>query len=321
MTRKPAALQNDEDLEEEKFELKMKGLAEEEESSVSSSAGLHSSQSSEAGSETERSSTNTNDGKDDTVTKTGPPIDELRRRLQEKIQTLRAQRKAPGSGIPGAPINRDAILQARKMKDQARKESLKRKREAAEAEVKKEQESNNSLSVKTESKVKEPEIDTSSTIFTKFALKSGEEVTANGEIQAKKRRKGPVDLLGQLKHVEAKRARIASMDKDKRASIEEKEKWKRAIKQAEGEKVKDDDNLLRKSLKKLQKQKKKSAREWKEREENVAKGIKARQKKREENIAARKEQKKGKSSKKSKGKSPSKKRKRPGFEGGVKSKK
>ncbi|KAJ8098810.1 surfeit locus protein 6-domain-containing protein [Lipomyces tetrasporus] len=245
-----------------------------------------------------------------------PSVEELRERLTQKIKSLRAARKAPGSGIPGAPLNREAILKARKAKDQHRKEALKRKR-AAEEEVKQLADADGKLITQPTS-TETDDIDTSNAVFSKVTLKSGEVIAANGEIQPKKRKKGPVDLLGQLKHVEAKKARIASMDKEKRATIEEKEKWKRAIKQTEGDKVKDDERMLKKSLKKQLKRKLKSAKEWQEREENVLKGIKARQKKREENIAARKEMKvKGK---KSKGKSSAKKKKRPGFEGGIKRK-
>ncbi|KAK9245161.1 surfeit locus protein 6-domain-containing protein [Lipomyces tetrasporus] len=245
-----------------------------------------------------------------------PSVEELRERLTQKIKSLRAARKAPGSGIPGAPLNREAILKARKAKDQHRKEALKRKR-AAEEEVKQLADADGKLITQPTS-TETDDIDTSNAVFSKVTLKSGEVIAANGEIQPKKRKKGPVDLLGQLKHVEAKKARIASMDKEKRATIEEKEKWKRAIKQTEGDKVKDDERMLKKSLKKQLKRKRKSAKEWQEREENVLKGIKARQKKREENIAARKEMKvKGK---KSKGKSSAKKKKRPGFEGGIKRK-
>ncbi|KAK9319496.1 surfeit locus protein 6-domain-containing protein [Lipomyces orientalis] len=245
-----------------------------------------------------------------------PSVEELRERLTQKIRSLRAARKAPGSGIPGAPLNREGILKARKAKEQHRKEVLKRKR-AAEEEVKQLADDDGKLITKPTS-AETNDIDTSSAVFSKVTLKSGEVIAANGEIQSKKRKKGPVDLLGQLKHVEAKKARIATMDKDKRATVEEKEKWRRAIKQMEGDKVQDDEKMLKKSLKKQLKRKRKSAKEWKEREDNVLKGIKARQKKREENIAARKEMKtKGK---KSKGKSPAKKKKRPGFEGGIKRK-
>ncbi|KAK9237331.1 surfeit locus protein 6-domain-containing protein [Lipomyces kononenkoae] len=245
-----------------------------------------------------------------TTTKNASSVEELRKRLAQKINSLRAARKAPGSGMPGAPLNRDALLKARKAKEQHRKEALKRKR-AVETEIKQEGETDGGPTTK--KALKSIEVDTSGAVFSKINLKSGEQITASGDIQPKKRKKGPVDLLGQLKHVEAKKARIANMDAERRETIEEKEKWKRAIKQAEGEKVRDDEKMLKKSLKKQLKRKQKSAKEWSQREEKVAVGIKARQKKREENITARKEM-------KMKGKGSKGKKKRPGFEGGIKRK-
>lgn len=74
---------------------------------------------------------------------------------------------------------------------------------------------------------------------------------------------------------------------------------------ASGEKVKDDPKLLKKTLKREQKQKEKSGREWVDRKHTVQKGIQDRQKKRQDNLQARKDSKKaGKNGKK-----------RPGFEG------
>ncbi|KAK9478240.1 surfeit locus protein 6-domain-containing protein [Lipomyces japonicus] len=251
--------------------------------------------------------------------KPAPSIEELRARLAQKIQTLRAQRKAPGTGVAGAPTNRESILEARKLKAQKKKEKEALKRKRSEEEEQQQQAHSTLADAKSNGIANENTNGEDVSMFSKIALESGEEVLTSGEIQQKKRKKGPSDLLGQLKHVEAKKARIAKMDKEKREDVEQKEKWKRAIKQAEGEKVKDDEKLIRKSLTRQVKQKKKSAREWQERKENVLKGIHARQKKREENIAARKEMKK-KGNKAGK-KSASKPKRRPGFESGNKRKK
>ncbi|KAK9454125.1 surfeit locus protein 6-domain-containing protein [Dipodascopsis uninucleata] len=250
-------------------------------------------------------------------TKSGPTIEELRQRLTSKIQALRAQRRAPGSGIAGAPTNRQAILEARKKKAQLKKEQLKLKRQQEDMEsknadaisVNSQSSKNKETTSKNHSKTPDPNMN--GTIFTKISLLSGEKVDVDGTINPKKRKKGPVDLLGQLKHVEAKKARIAKMEKEAQEEIVAKEKWKRAIKQAEGEKVRDDEKLLKKALKRQQQQKKKSAKEWRDREEKIKHGILSRQRKREENIAARKEMKlKHKVKKQSQ-----KKKKRPGFEG------
>ncbi|KAK9383972.1 surfeit locus protein 6-domain-containing protein [Kockiozyma suomiensis] len=305
---------NSEDIDEDEEETASKEITSSELKSTSSTV-IEASNSSDPVAEADDSRS-----KSSHPPRSGPSIAELRERLAQKIKGLRAQRKAPGSGMPGAPLSRDEILKARQSKEAYRKEKEAQKRKRANL-----QEDESSEEIKTEDEsisvykaAKEDDIVTSGAMFSKVILDTGDEITADGAIQTKKRKKGPSDLLGQLKHVESKKARIAGMDTDKRTTIEEKEKWKRAIKQAEGEKVRDDEVMLKKSLKRQIKQKKKSAKEWQERELNVQKGILARQKKREENIAARREQ-KAKGGSKKKSKSPAKKKKkRPGFEGGSK---
>ncbi|PVH16170.1 uncharacterized protein CXQ87_004036 [Candidozyma duobushaemuli] len=100
--------------------------------------------------------------------------------------------------------------------------------------------------------------------------------------------------------------------------------------QAEGVKVKDDEKLLRKSLKRKEKQKLRSETEWKDRKQSVKDTIAARAKKREANLKARKDNKgkKGKNQPRlrkfsgviKKGGKPKDGKKRPGFEGSAKSK-
>merc|ERR1712048_548062 len=64
--------------------------------------------------------------------------------------------------------------------------------------------------------------------------------------------------------------------------------WSNAMQKAEGTKLKDDPKLLRKSIKRKEKQKKKSATVWKERIETVEKQKADRQKKRAQNLKDRK---------------------------------
>jgi hypothetical protein len=131
------------------------------------------------------------------------------------------------------------------------------------------------------------------------------------------KKRGPQDPATALLASEKKRQRIAGLDEEKRADIEEKELWLNAKKRAHGEKVRDDTSLLKKTLKRKEKAKKKSEKEWTERKDGVAKSQAMRQKKREENLQKRRDEKGGKG--KGKGKSlKSKKPKvksRPGFEG------
>ena len=95
-------------------------------------------------------------------------------------------------------------------------------------------------------------------------------------------------------------------------------------KRAHGEKVRDDTSLLKKTLKRREKAKKKSESEWKERKDGVAKGQAMKQKRREENLKKRSEEKGGKGKKKGGAKGgakPKAKMSRPGFEGSFTGKK
>jgi hypothetical protein len=131
------------------------------------------------------------------------------------------------------------------------------------------------------------------------------------------KKRGPQDPATALLASERKRQRIAGLDEDKRADIEEKELWLNAKKRAHGEKVRDDSSLLKKTLKRKEKAKKKSEKEWTERKDGIAKSQAMRQKKREENLQKRRDEKGGKG--KGKGKSVKsekpKVKSRPGFEG------
>ena len=75
-------------------------------------------------------------------------------------------------------------------------------------------------------------------------------------------------------------------------TIEEKTAWSTAMAKAEGVKVKDDVDLLKKSIKKIDQRKKKSKQKWEDRKESVEKRKDFKQKKRSENISKRKQDKK-----------------------------
>ena len=74
--------------------------------------------------------------------------------------------------------------------------------------------------------------------------------------------------------------------------------------------------LLKKTIARKEREKKKSKQEWGERLARVDKAREDRQKKREENLAKRRNEKGGKGKKAVKTKKPVVKKKRPGFEGG-----
>ena len=133
-----------------------------------------------------------------------------------------------------------------------------------------------------------------------------------------KKTKGPSDPRTALQAAQNKQSRVAGYDAAKRADIGEKDMWLHARQRAQGERVKDDTSLLKKALKRKEKQKNKSEKQWQEREQAVVKGKEAKQRKREANLQKRKEEKGGKGKKGKGGKSAGgagKKKGRPGFEG------
>jgi hypothetical protein len=159
--------------------------------------------------------------------------------------------------------------------------------------------------------------------FGLVAFDDGQQVDSKlGGLVASKKRKGPSDPRTALVAAQKKRARLNGLDEEKKAEIEEKDLWLNAKKKAHGEKVRDDASLLLKTLKRKKKTKQKSEKEWSERIEGVQHGKEMRQKKREANLQKRRDGKKdGKNKVKgSKVKKPSKKVKRPGFEGSFRSK-
>jgi len=74
----------------------------------------------------------------------------------------------------------------------------------------------------------------------------------------------PKQALAQLA---AREARLKEMPAEKRAVIEENDRWEKAAARMEGVKVKDDEARLKKAAKRAEKEKKKSRQEWSVRRE------------------------------------------------------
>lgn len=247
----------------------------------------------------------------------------LRDQLASKITNLREKRKAVGTKVNGAPQSREQILAERKRKEELRKE--KRKHAELEEEDEEESDSDNSDGEDDEQETK------ADVLFGNIVFQDGSQVTSDltklRNTAEKKKQKGPAnnDIKAHLNKIEKKKEKLAQLSTEEQAKIQEKEKWQRMMLQAEGIKVKDDEKLLKKALKRKEKKKLKSEIEWKDRKQVVKDTVAARAKRREENLKARREQ-KGKKAKK--GKQPKlrkftgivNKKKRAGFEGSAKSK-
>lgn len=244
----------------------------------------------------------------------------LRARLAARIEALRAARKADGSD--GKPIlTRSELIEERRRKQAQRKAHKKELRlKAKQEEDLKREEALASARNSPGGSLMSPMIPSiSDDVETSFSF--GRVAFADGTTLSRdlayEKESGPqkkkLDPKSALAKVEAQKRRLAELDEDKRKDILEKETWLAARRKAEGEKVRDDEALLKKAVKRKEKAKQKSEKEWKERKAGVAKGIHDRQKKREANLQARRD---GKGQKGKKKNGPTKKKAaRPGFEG------
>ncbi|TQS38882.1 hypothetical protein Golomagni_00606 [Golovinomyces magnicellulatus] len=243
--------------------------------------------------------------------------DLLRSRLAAKIEALRDARKANGpNGFPAR--NRQELLEARRKKEEQRRAHKKELRQKARAEEEAKQKAA-ALSVKNSPRSslvtpKANPIDQNLS-FSRITFADGQQIADDlSGLRKIPRKHGPQDAATSLLISEKKRLKIAGLNEEKRLDIEEKDLWLNAKKRVHGEKLRNDPSLLKKTLKRKEKAKKKSEKEWHERNEGIAKGQAMRQKKREENLKLRRDSKgiKGKKSVKSK---KTKVKSRPGFEG------
>ena len=113
-----------------------------------------------------------------------------------------------------------------------------------------------------------------------------------------------------LAKAEARKKKLETLqteDEEKAKHFKEKHSWSHAMEKAEGVKQHDDPKLLKKAMKKREKEKLKSKKQWKERIDHQKKQTEEKQKLRKKNIKERIEAKKGKKTGKGK------KKHRPGF--------
>ncbi len=248
----------------------------------------------------------------------------LRARLEAKLAALRASRKADDAD--GTPIRtRQDLIESRRQKQaqrKAHKQEL-RKRAKEEEDRKREEALNSARNSPGLSPLFDQDDDRSANNFAfgRLAFSDGTQLSHDLSYEksaaAGAKKRGASDPKTALLKLEAQKKRIAGMDEDKRKEVLEKETWLAARKRAEGEKVHDNESLLKKALKRKEKSKKKSEREWKERAESVQTSIHERQRKREENLRKRRDEKASHKGGKKKNKGVvTKKKNRPGFEGG-----
>ncbi|KAI4816600.1 hypothetical protein KUCAC02_008923 [Chaenocephalus aceratus] len=221
-------------------------------------------------------------------------VDVLRKRLHEKIEESR------GQGTPKNALS-EAVL-AKRAKRKIERERKKRKRK--EFILKKKLAEENSQEAPVEIK-KEPEPapaankrDVTALVFNKVETVGEEYVD---KIQKKKQKKQSVkgqitpllgknykQLLGRVQAQKAKVSELREKDEDKAKEMENKIKWTNVLYKAEGLKIKDDEDMLRSSLKKKEKRGAKVKKDWGDRSENVVGKMQKRQDKRRKNIQKQK---------------------------------
>ncbi|KAI1129777.1 SURF6-domain-containing protein [Nemania abortiva] len=239
----------------------------------------------------------------------------LRARLAARIQALRDARKADKDGKPIR--TREELLESRRQKQAERKAHKKELRRQAKLEEERKREEALASARDSPGGILSPNIDLEeqhSFAFGRVGFGDGSQLSHDlTHVLNRTPKKGPSDPKTALLKFENQKKRLEGVDEEKRKDVEEKEAWLTARRRAEGEKIKDDEKMLKKAVKRKESIKKKSAKEWTARKESVAKGIKERQKKREENIRKRRDEKllgkagRKKGAKKTKG--------RAGFEG------
>ncbi|OBA27774.1 SURF6-domain-containing protein [Hanseniaspora valbyensis NRRL Y-1626] len=215
-------------------------------------------------------------------------VELLRAKLQNKISTLKHSRKAVGTNVEGAPKSREEILAQRKKKQELIKQ---RKEEVSDIDSES-SDSDSDFDI-------DEDISADSVMYGSINFDDGSKVTSDLQrIRGKTEKsandkKGPAkrDYKAQLRILEKKKNKIASKGELDQIQEIENKNWQKAMLQAEGITVRDDEKLLKKALKKKEQKKRKSSVQWRDRKQQVITTIAERTKRREENLRMRKENK------------------------------
>ncbi|XP_067854683.1 surfeit locus protein 6 isoform X2 [Heptranchias perlo] len=231
----------------------------------------------------------------------------LRQRLHEKIEESRGQGNQKGL-LPEE-------LAKKRLRRKQERERKKRKRK--ELQMKKEQEKTvqeESIAAKTQDGEKKDMVEKTEEqiIFNKVDMSS--EVVKDKKLKQKEKRqnvKGGItpltgknykQLLSRLEAQKNKIEELKSKDENKAKEVEAKMKWTNVLYKAEGLKIKDNEEMLKASLKRKEKRKAQRQKSWGKRTEHVVEKMQLRQNKRLANIKKKKnakiEQKKDKARKK-----------------------
>lgn len=127
-----------------------------------------------------------------------------------------------------------------------------------------------------------------------FVFNRLDESSEKHVVPAKKTISDPKQALQKLQAQQDKMAKLRATDAEKAAALEEKLQLKKALAKAEGVSIKDDINLLKKTIQRREKEKSKSRDTWSQKKNEQQEAEAKRQAKRNENIQSRIDAKKNK---------------------------
>lgn len=228
---------------------------------------------------------------------------DLQHKLHAKMNALRGNRKTNNDKQQQHKTTTTIYSKTKNMEKKKKKnEKKKKQQESTNIKVSNEIEKNavEGTSGGTVNKNKRKSDDVT---FGKFDFTAeGSEATKTGK---KKKKKDLKQLLTIAEKKETKLRELEETDSAKAVETKQKMSWENALHKAGGEKVRDDPKLLKKSIKRKEKAKGKSAKEWDERVQSVEKKKEERQEKRRKNLKERREKREqgggGSGGKKSKG--------------------
>ena len=215
-------------------------------------------------------------------------LNELREKLKKRLDGLRKRRRVDEEEEGGQ------VDPERAQKRQKRIEARKKKKEKRKSMAAKQSSTEKQIAQPSRPSVQDQE---GRVVYSKFDFS----VPMDWKQGPKKNYHS---LLKKAEAIQEKLDRLKKEDEKKGQELEDKLKWKRAMQQAKGVKVKDDPKLLKNTLKRVEKKKSQSRKQWEERTTNEQKMKDKRQEVRQKHIRERTEQKKTNKTKGGKGRKP-----------------
>jgi hypothetical protein len=210
-----------------------------------------------------------------------PSINDLRSKLQARIDMLRAKGKAKDDSPTPSPLpsGRESLLEERREKMRAEAEDAakkvkgkKRKALANELETGKEEaqvaavpeqedvrQSKRSRDDDEPAEAKEHDLSFSNLSFSASTIKPVDAPRRRKVVNGKKM---PSTAEAALERIQSRQKFLSKLTPQSRERAEEKAAWEGASKRAEGQKVLDDEGRLKKILKRKEKEKEKSRKQW-----------------------------------------------------------